>query len=77
MVNVVVSSEEILKGVEEIVERTNNQIRMINALPNEIRSSMDLQVYDDIEYLLRYINALQATLAEVAQPGAEAKTFDF
>jgi hypothetical protein len=67
MVNVATSSIEILKGVEDIVKRTNEQIKFLNSLPADIRHQMNTQVYDDIEYLLRYINALQATLAEVAQ----------
>ena len=77
MPNVLVSSDEIQKGVEEIVARTNAQITMLNALPQELRGAMDMQVYDDIEYLLRYINALHAVIDEVSQPGVEAKPFDF
>lgn len=75
MPDVTTSSRDIHKRIEEIVARTNEQINFLNSMPGEFREQMNLQVYDDIEYLLRYITALHNMLAdsvpkEIADGGA-------
>ena len=76
MTNVILSSREILNGIEDIVKRNNAKVIEYNNLPEFIRSQMDTQVFDDIDYLLRYISALQAVLNEVTeQKNAGTGTF--
>lgn len=75
MPDVTTSSKEIHERIEEIVARSNEQIRFLNSMPDEFRAQMNMQVYDDLEYLLRYINALHNMLAdsvpkEIADGGA-------
>ena len=78
MVNVVSTTKDIHSHIEEIVQRNNQKIQELNALPPAIRSQMDLQIFDDIEYLLRYINALHAALQEsVPKDKANGGTFSF
>ena len=73
--DITVSSSEIQKGIEDIVRRTNEQILYLNSLPPPLREQMNMRVYDDIEYLLRYITALHAVLDDVAVE--EQKPFAF
>lgn len=71
--NVMTTSEAIHNRLVEVVNRNNEKIKMFNTLPTEVRQHMDTEVFDDIEFLLRYISALQNLLSEVTdeQPGAK------
>lgn len=77
MVNAPITSREIQQELKQIVERNNEKIKTINALPKEIAEQFDTQIFDDIDYLLRYITALHNVLSEVADEKQEGNTFDF
>ena len=77
MPDVVTSSKAIHAELEAIVRRNNEKILALNSLPDVIRSQMDNQIFDDIEYLLRYITALQGVLKDVASKPEERKHFEF
>jgi len=78
MVNVVVTSKEIQRQLTDVIERTNQKIIGLNSLPNLVRSQMDMQIFDDIEFLVKYINALHGVLDEVAKlPDAGGGKFTF
>lgn len=78
MANAVTSSEAIQAEVAAIVARNNQKITEINTLPDMIRSQMDLEIFDDIEYLLRYIKALHGVIEDLsADVKKESATFEF
>ena len=77
MPDVTTSSKAIHAELEAIVRRNNEKILALNTLPDVIRSQMDNQIFDDIEYLLRYITALQGVLKDVAKAPAEGNLFEF
>lgn len=64
MANVTATSSEIHDRIQEIVARSNEQIKFLNSMPSEFRAQMNMQVYDDLEFLLRYINALHRMLED-------------
>ena len=78
MVNVVVTTKEIHRQLLEVVERNNQKIQGINQLPDLVRSQMDMQIFDDIDFLLRYITALHGVLEEAAKsPDDRSRKFKF
>lgn len=78
MVNVVATSRELQERIEEIVQRNNTKIRALNELPDQIRASIDMELFDDMEYLLRYIVALHDVLSDVSKTnGVGGGTFEF
>lgn len=67
MVNVVTTSKEINNKLLELVARNNEKIEGVNQLPKVVREHMDMEVFDDIQFLLTYINSLHALLKELAE----------
>lgn len=65
MANVALTSKEITDNVAAAVDRLNNRIQYINRMPKAMRSQIDMKLFDDIEYLVRYINALHAVIADL------------
>lgn len=78
MANVVATSKEIQEKLEEIVSRANKQIGYLNSLPKQIRDQMDYQIYEDMDFMLRYIKALHSMLEEsVPKDVADGRVFNF
>lgn len=77
MKEIPITGGQIQNEIKAIVERTNQKVRETNALPQSVRSQLDTQIFDDIDYLLRYITALHGILGDVASQPKEESTFDF
>jgi len=77
MVNVVVTSGQLREQLQEVVARTNEKIKVTNALPASIRDQMDMEVFDDIEFLLKYITSLHAVMADIAEAPEKESAFEF
>lgn len=79
MTNVVGNSREIQAELLAIVQRNNTKVTELTALPEEIRAQLDMQVFNDMMYLLHYINSLHAILEDVAEDEEEVEepTFVF
>ena len=77
MVNVVATNDELQRQLEEIVARNNRKIRDLNALPSAIRGQIDTQIFDDIEFLLRYITAMHGVMDDVSKTNKFGGQFEF
>jgi hypothetical protein len=77
MPNVAVLTQTIQAQLTNITLRNSQKIEELSTLPPSIRSQIDTQVFSDMEYLLRYIQALHSVLDDVAHSQASAETFDF
>lgn len=79
MVNVVATGAELQSMIEGAVKRHNERVKEFNKLPKEVQAQFDTQLFDDMDLLVRYINALTATLSEAAgeaaTPGGESFEF--
>lgn len=75
MPNVALTSKEITDNVAAAVDRLNNRIQYINRMPKAMRSQIDMKLFDDIEYLVRYINALHAVIADLRKEQDERNSF--
>ena len=77
MVNVILRADEIQEKIVEIRDRTNQQIEFYNMLPSEIQGNMDTQVWDDIDYLLRYITALHGIIDDMTSGEKDERNSTF
>lgn len=77
MVDATVTSRQLQDELQALVARNNDKVKLFNILPEEIRASMDTEVFDDIDFLLKYIRALHMILEDAAETPAGGNTFEF
>jgi hypothetical protein len=77
MPNVAVLTQTIQAQLTNITLRNSKKLEELATLPPSIRSQIDTQVFSDMEYLLRYIQALHSILDDVAKNQTSPETFDF
>lgn len=77
MGSVTATSDEIQNKIKEIVTRNNAKVTGLNSLPELVRAQMDMQVFDDIDYLLRYITALHGIIGDMSKVEKAGGHFEF
>ena len=60
-----ITSAQIHAELQAITARMNEKIRAANTFPEALRSQIDMSMFDDVDYLLRYIMALHKLIEDV------------